>query len=122
VQQVLNAAGEQMDRKALLDFHGLTVKKLLERVAAHFNVATSERRSASKVRRVSSARAVFCHLAVRVLGASVAELPGMLGLSIPTASKAVSKGGEPDGLDDLETKLLVYAAIMSKCHGRPQVS
>lgn len=106
VQQVLKAAGEQMDRKALLAFHGLTVEKLLERVADRFNVATSELRSTSKVRRVSYARTVFCHLAVRVLGASCAELAGMLGLSASTVSKAVAKGGELEGLEGLKKKLL----------------
>ena len=106
VQRVLKTAGEQMDRKAFLVSQGLTVEKLLERVADHFNVEPLELRSTSKVRKVASARTVFCHLAVRALGASCVELAVMLGLSPSTVSKAVAKGGELDGLEDLNGKLL----------------
>ena len=106
VQQVLKTAGEQMDRKALAASRGLTVERLIERVADHFNVATSELKSASKVRQVSFARTIFCVFAVRDLGASCVELSGILGLSPSAVSKAVAKGGGVDGLEELRRRLL----------------
>jgi chromosomal replication initiation ATPase DnaA len=79
VRQVLETAGEQMDRKALAASRGLTVERLIERVADHFNVATSELKSAGKVRQVSFARTIFRVFAVRDLGASCVGLSGILG-------------------------------------------
>jgi chromosomal replication initiation ATPase DnaA len=81
VRQVLETAGEQLDREALAASRDLTVGTLMERVADHFNVATSELKAASKVRRVSIARTIFRVFAVRDLGATCAELSGILGLS-----------------------------------------
>ena len=42
VQQVLKAAGEQMDRKALAVSGGLTVETLIARVAERFHLTASE--------------------------------------------------------------------------------
>jgi chromosomal replication initiation ATPase DnaA len=95
-----------MHRKALAASRGLTVERLIERVADHFNVATSELKSASKVRQVSFARTIFCVFTVRDLGASCVELSGILGLSPSAVSKAVAKGGGVDGLEELRRRLL----------------
>jgi hypothetical protein len=119
VRQVLEAAGEQMDRKVLAVSGGLTVETLIARVAEHFNLTASELKSASKVRRVSHARTIFRVLAVRDPGANCIELAWNLGLSPSAVSKTVARGAELEGLADLRRTLLGQAERMSKCHGRP---
>jgi chromosomal replication initiation ATPase DnaA len=89
VRQVLEAAGEQMDRKALAISGGLTVETLMARVAEHFNLTASELKSASKARRVSHARTIFRVLAVRDPGTGCVEPAWNLGLSPSAVSKTV---------------------------------
>jgi chromosomal replication initiation ATPase DnaA len=106
VRQVLEAAGEQTDRKALAVSGGLTVGTPIARVAEHFNLTASELKSANKVRRVSPARMIFRVLAVRDPGASCVDLAWNLGLSPSAVSKTVAKDAELEGLGDLRRTLL----------------
>ena len=102
----LEAAGEQMDRKALAVFGGLTVETLIACVAEHFHLTASELKSASKVRRMSHARTIFRVLAVRDPGAGCVEPAWNLGLSPSAVSKTVAKGAELEGLEDPRRTLL----------------
>ena len=94
VERVLELAQEQLEQRTRLFAKGPGLEKLLAQVGDRQGIATEDLRGSSKVRNVVRAKALFCYLAVRKLGYSVAAAARVLGLTPAAVSKAVAKGAD----------------------------
>lgn len=94
VDQVLSAAGEQMEQRNLLKSLGYDIKKAAERVCSVMDLETDEIWKIGKSRRRVAARSLLCYWAVRELGMSMTALSKSLNVSLSSVSQSVTRGEE----------------------------
>lgn len=110
VEEVLAAAGEQMEKKSQLSAKGVNLDTVAARVLAVLKVKADELSKPGKQRQRVRARSLYCYWAARELGISMTELSRFFGVTVTTVSKSVERGEKlamEEGfrfLDDLETK------------------
>ena len=92
VEQVLEAANEQLEQSTSFERQGLDSDTLLHRVVEHYEVNVDDLMSNSKAPLIVKARAVYCSLAVRKLGISCAATARKLKITPSAVSKAVVRG------------------------------
>ena len=92
VEKVLRQANEKLEPQATRKALGITFDTLIDRVADHFGVTSSDLKTNSKAVPISKARAVLCYLCIRKLHISGAKVARRLNLSPSTVSKAVLRG------------------------------
>jgi REP element-mobilizing transposase RayT len=92
VKRVLKQADEELEEKFRLQTSGISLQTLLEKVAAYYKINPEHLKSASKERTVTSARRIFCYIAVRKLGYKCLEVSKILKINSATVSKAVISG------------------------------
>ncbi len=92
MERVLELAHEQLEQRSRLSAKGPSLETLLAQLSDRYGIATEDFRGSSKVRKVVRARTLFCYLAVRKLGYSVAAAARVLGLTPAAVSRAVAKG------------------------------
>lgn len=106
VDRVLRESAEEWERKSFLIQKGVSLKRLLEKVSAHFGVESEDLKSGSKVRNVAKARAVLCYVGVRKLGLTSASIAKELGMSPSAVSKSIDRGKQVSGHEAIERQLL----------------
>lgn len=94
VDQVLSAAGEQMERRNLLKSLGYDIKKAAERVCSVMDLETDEIWKIGKSRKRVAGRSLLCYWAVRELGMSMTALSKSLNVSLSSVSQSVTRGEE----------------------------
>jgi len=94
VDQVLSAAGEQMERRNLLKSLGYDIKKAAERLCLLMDLETDEIWQIGKSRRRVAGRSLLCYWAVRELGMSMTALSKSLNVSLSSVSQSVKRGEE----------------------------
>ena len=94
-----------MEQRTRLLSKGPSLEKLVAQVGVHYGVAPEDLRGSSKVRNVVRARTVFCQLAVRKPGYSVAAAARVLGMTPAAVSKAAARG--PTFLSETEAATLL---------------
>ena len=92
VEQILNAANEEMKRKYSLKAQGFDLDKVARRVADLLHIEYDVVWAEGKHRHIVEARSLLCFWAVRELGISMASLSRKLNLSIPAVSQSVIRG------------------------------
>jgi len=92
VEEVLNQASEQMERRYLLNSKGWTLSKLTERVAEIFGIEQEQVVVAGKQPERVRARSVLAYWATKDLGLSATAVGMYLGLSKSAVSRAVTRG------------------------------
>jgi REP element-mobilizing transposase RayT len=92
VENALKLAKEAYERRTRLRMQGITLEKLIKKVADYHKLDPDELSTNSKVAQVSNARAVLCYLCVREFGYSCAEVASRLNVSPSTVSKAAARG------------------------------
>jgi REP element-mobilizing transposase RayT len=112
VEQVLSAAGEQMERKSLLRAKGITLDTVAARVLEVLKINADQLSRPGKQRKRVRARSLYCYWAVRELGITMTELSRFFGIAGSAVSQAVARGeklADEEGfrfLDDEEAKAL----------------
>jgi putative transposase len=106
VERVLRQAGEEWDRRSQLVRKGVDLRRLVEKVAGHFDLDTEDLKSRSKARPIAKARALVCYVGVHRLGATCASIARELGISPSTVSKSMVRGREALQEVDIEEPLL----------------
>ena len=102
VEKVLKQANERLELQETYKTRGITFDNLIDRVADHFDVTSSDLKTNSKAVPISKARAVLCYLCVRKLRLSGAKVACRLNLSPSTVSKAVSRGRKSVGKEGID--------------------
>jgi len=92
VETVLTASNERLERQAVLLTMGYDFGRLVQRVAALFEMPEHEVLREGKYARTVPARSVLCYWANRELGISTVELSRRLKISQPTASQSIARG------------------------------
>lgn len=92
VEQILNAADEEMERKVRYSNQGLDLENLSKIVAGLLNVEPGDVEGPGKQPARVQARNLFCYWAVRELGATATSIAKYRGLSQPAVSQAVKRG------------------------------
>jgi REP element-mobilizing transposase RayT len=100
VIQVLEHAGEEMSYRAKTRAQSWDFKAVTEKVAKQFDIDIELLFTPSKDRIVSRARAVLCHLAVRRLSMSGADVARRLNLSPSMVSRAVCRAEKMGWMGD----------------------
>ena len=91
VERVLELAQEELEQRSRLLSTGPSLEELLVKVGEGHGMATEDVRGSSKFRKIVRVRTIFCYLAVRKLGCSVAAAARVLGLTPAAVSKAVAR-------------------------------
>jgi putative transposase len=92
VGKVSRQAGEELEKRTLLRATDPNLGQLIKNVAKYYQVSEEALKTPSKAKTVSSARCVFCYLAVINLLYSCAEVVRDLDISPSVVSKSVIKG------------------------------
>ena len=92
VDAVLEAAEEKLERKYQLAARGYDFEKVLQRVAAVFDIEAAQVLSAGKHPPTVKARSVLCFWAVRELGMNGTDVAAKLGCSQSSVSKSAKRG------------------------------
>jgi len=92
VQDVLQKADEQLERRTLLRTKRIDLQKLLSEVSSHYRINPEDLKMKSKSPPIVRARSVYCYLAVRELDFSGASVARKLNISASAVSKAVVRG------------------------------
>ncbi len=92
VETVLGASNERLERRAFLQATGYDFECLVKRVAALFEMPTTEVLREGKYARTVQARSVLCFWANRELGISTVELARRLKIAQPTVTQSVARG------------------------------
>lgn len=92
VQEVLQKANEQFERRTLLRAKGIDLQNLLSRIARYYKISLEELKTKSKSPDIVRARSVYCYLAVRELDFSGAAVARGLNITASAVSKAVVRG------------------------------
>jgi hypothetical protein len=92
VESVLAEADEKMTRRFAYKSKGISLDHLQQAVATMIGIEPEELVGASKARKVTKGRILFCYLAVREMGLSMTEIASRLKIALPTVSGAVQKG------------------------------
>jgi REP element-mobilizing transposase RayT len=92
VEGVLNASNERLERRARLRAVGYDFDRLVERVAALFEMPSYEVLWEGKQTRTVAARSVLCYWANRELGLSTVELARRLKIAQSTVTQSVARG------------------------------
>ena len=106
VEQVLEAANEQLEQRTSFEKQGLDSDTLLHRVAEYYEVDVDDLMTNSKAPLIVKARAAYCYLAVRKLGISCAATARKLKVTPSAVSKAVVRGQKV--LSDDEGENILY--------------
>jgi len=93
VQEVLDACGQQLERRYLYQAKGYDFNWLVGQVATLFDLEQDIVTRPGRYPDTVEARSVLCYWAARELGLSTVELSKRLGISQPTASQSVKRGG-----------------------------
>jgi putative transposase len=102
VESVLAEADEKMTRRFAYKSRGISLDYLQQAVANLMDIEPEELVGASKARKVTKGRILFCYLAVREMDLSMTEIAKRLKIALPTVSVAVQKGEKVvrgEGLD-----------------------
>jgi len=108
VERVLKKANEQLDQKSRIRAGGVDLSQLVERVAAFYNVAPEELKTAGKERTITTARRMLCYLAVRKLMVSCTEVARHLNISPTAVSRAARIGRSLPDRSNIQKKLLKF--------------
>jgi chromosomal replication initiation ATPase DnaA len=92
VQQSLQKADEQLERKYRIRSKGYDMGQIAKRVAQLMNIAINEVFAAGKNRHRVRARSLLCYFAVRECGMSMVWLSNRLGISQTAVSQSVKRG------------------------------
>ncbi len=92
VNAVLEAAQEQLKRKYQLATKGFDFERVVERVAAAFDIDANQVLAAGKHPPTVKARSVLCYWAVRKLGMNGTDVAQKLGCSQSSVSKSAKRG------------------------------
>lgn len=92
VESILRAGNERLERRAFLQATGYDFDHLVKRVAALFEMATTEVLRQGKFARTVEARSVLCFWANRHLGISTVKLARRLKIAQPTVTQSVARG------------------------------
>ncbi|MGD9038947.1 MAG: transposase [Desulfobacteraceae bacterium] len=92
VQDALQKANEQFERRTLLRTKGTDLQELVSKVSSHYEINPEDLKTKSKSPLIVRARSVYCYLAVRELDFSGATVARMLNISASAVSKAVVRG------------------------------
>jgi hypothetical protein len=109
VEQVLAAAGEQMERKTRLRAKGINLDTLAARVLEVLKIKADQLSRPGKQPQRVRARSLYCYWAVRELGISMTELSRFFGITVTAVSRSVERGetiANEEGfhfLEDLDT-------------------
>jgi hypothetical protein len=106
VENVLKKANEELEQRSVLQATGPDLAQLIKKVSKFYQIDITELKTASKARRVSSARSVLCYIGVRKLLYSCAEVARSLNISPSTVSKAVTKGQAASDLNKIQKDIL----------------
>ncbi len=94
VEDLLSRANERLDRKYLLASKGIEFDQLAQWVWELTGISLSEMVGPGKQRQTVRARSILCFVAVNGLGMLLSALADKLGISLPTVSVAVQRGGQ----------------------------
>lgn len=92
VETVLAAGNERLERRSMLLAVGYDFERLVQRVAALFEMPPHEVLRVGKYARTVPARSVLCYWANRELGIRTVELARRLKISQPTVSQSIARG------------------------------
>jgi chromosomal replication initiation ATPase DnaA len=92
VESVLKAGNERLERRAGLRAAGYDFDRLVERVAALFEMPSQEVLREGRFVRTVAARSVLCYWANRELGVSTVELAQRLNIAQSTVTQSVKRG------------------------------
>ena len=92
VEEVLEAAREQMERKSLLRARGVDLETVAARVSAVLKLEAGQVERHGKERGLVQARSLYCYWAVRELGISLSDLARKFRLSSTAVSLSVKRG------------------------------
>ena len=92
VQEVLNVANENMEKKYQLKAKGYDFDKILEKVGRLFNLKPENLLIPSKQRNRVKARSLICYWAVKEIGISSLYVAARLGIKQPSVSRAAIRG------------------------------
>lgn len=92
VETVLAAGNERLERRSMLLAVGYDFERLVQRVAALFEMPSHEVLREGKYARTVPARSVLCYWANRELGIRTVELARRLKISQPTVSQSIARG------------------------------
>jgi chromosomal replication initiation ATPase DnaA len=98
---VLVEADEKMTRQFAYKSKGIILDHLQQAVAALIGIEPEELAGASKARKATKGRALFCYLAVQEMGLSMTEVAKRLKIALPTVSGAVPKGKQVVRVEDI---------------------
>ena len=111
VESVLAEADEKMTRRLAYKSKGISLDHLQQTVATLIGIEPEELIGASKARKVTKGRILFCYLAVREMGFSMTEIANRLKIALPTVSGAVQKGEKVVRVEGLNIMNLLNANI-----------
>ena len=106
VQDVLQKANEQLERRTLLRTKRIDLQKLMSKVSSHYRINPEDLKTKSKSPTIAKARSVYCYLAVRELDFSGATVARKLNISASAVSKAVVRGRDILRKNELKKSLL----------------
>jgi putative transposase len=92
VESVLNASNERLERRTQLRAAGYDFVRLVQRVAALFEMPSHEVLREGRFVRTVAARSVLCYWANRELGISTVELARRLNIAQSTVTQSVERG------------------------------
>jgi putative transposase len=93
VRRVLASAEEAMEKRFGLRARGVDLDFIAGRVSELMGVKPEEVWAKGRYRRIVESRSLLCYWAVREMGESMTALARKLGLSIPSVSESVIRGG-----------------------------
>lgn len=94
VEGVLLRAQEKLKRKYALACKGIGFDQLAQSVSEFTGISVKAMAGPGKERKAVRARSILCFLAVKDMGIAQSDLARRLGVSLPTVSVAVRRGGE----------------------------
>jgi putative transposase len=92
VEQILQAAGEEFEKRSSLAAQGWDIDKIAAHVATLLDMEVSDVFSVGKYRQIVEARSLLCYWAVRELGIPMASLARRLEISPATVTQSVVRG------------------------------
>lgn len=105
VEQLIREAEDRVRETLRLHRKAPKLDALVAIVARQSGISGAELRSGSKVRRISSARKLFCQIAVKHFGHAGAEVARFLGVETSAVNR-LAAGMPATGLDDLIKSVL----------------
>jgi hypothetical protein len=93
VERVLASAEESMEKHYALRARGVDLAFVARRVSEVMGLKSEEVWGKGKYRGIVEARSLLCYWAVRELGEPMSALARRLGISIPSVSESVTRGG-----------------------------